>query len=118
MHLLREIQIIAERWRERLKARRTRKDATVWRVTDLLLGQPVITVNSVVERVKVSFPSANAAVATLVEMDILRPHGEQRRNRAFHAHEIMNLLYTGVDSVLDDVETLRNYGSGTALSRR
>jgi Fic family protein len=111
--LLRELRAIAERWQERLKARRTRKHATVWRVTDLLLGQPVITVTSLVERLQVTFPSANGAVAALVEMDILRPQGQQRRNRAFHAHDVINLLYTGVDAVLDDVATLRNYRSRT-----
>lgn len=109
VYLLRELRAIAERWRERLKARGTRKHATVWRVADLLLGQPVVTVTSLVDRLKVTFPSANTAVATLVEAEILRPHGQQRRNRAFHAHEVMNLLYTGIDAVLDDVATLRNY---------
>jgi Fic family protein len=113
VHLLREIQTIAERWQDRLKARGTRKNATVWRVVHLLLGQPVVTVSVLVERLKVAFPSANAAVATLVDMDILRPKGQQRRNRAFHAHEVMNLLYTGVDAVLQDVATLRNYREGS-----
>jgi hypothetical protein len=109
VHLLRELRSVAERWQERLTARRTRKHATAWRVADLLLGQPVVTVTFLVERLKVTFPSANAAVAVLVGMDILRPQGQQRRNRAFHAHEVMNLLYTGIDAVLDDVATLRNY---------
>ncbi|WP_161811257.1 hypothetical protein [Steroidobacter agaridevorans] len=68
---------------------------------------------ALVERLEVTFPSANAAVATLVELDILRPQGQQRRNRAFHAHEVMNLLYTGIDAVLDDVATLRNYRAGS-----
>jgi hypothetical protein len=39
-----------------------------------------------------------------------RPQGTQRRNRAFQAHEVMNLLYTGIDSVLNDTATLQNYG--------
>ena len=115
VHLLRELQTIAARWQGLLKARRTRKHATVWRVADLLLGQPVVTVTALVQRLKVTFPSANAAVAVLVDMDVLRPQGKQRRNGAFHAHEVMNLLYAGIDAVLDDVATLRNYrvGSGT-----
>jgi Fic family protein len=114
VHLLRELQTIAERWQGHLKARRTRKHATVWRVTDLLLGQPVVTVTALVERLKVTFPSANAAVAILVEMDILRPQGKQRRNRAFQAHEVMNILHAGIDAVLDDVATLRNYHAGSS----
>jgi Fic family protein len=113
VHLLSELQTIAERWQEGLAARRTRKHATVWRVAQLLRGQPVVTVKSLADCLKVTFPSANAAVAALVDMDILRPHGEKRRNRAFHAHEVMNLLYTGVDAVLDDVATLRNHRPGS-----
>lgn len=112
VHLLRELRAVAERWQERLKTRGTRKHASVWRVAHLLLGQPVVTVTSLVERLKVTFPSANAAIATLVDLDIVRPQGQQRRNRAFHAHEVMNLLYTGIDAVLDDVATLRNYRAG------
>jgi Fic family protein len=115
VHLLRELRTVAERWQERLKTRGTRKHATVWRVAHLLLGQPVVTVTSLVERLKVTFPSANAAVATLVDLDILRAQGQQRRNRAFHAHEVMNLLYTGIDAVLDDVATLRNYRTGSRM---
>jgi hypothetical protein len=109
VHLLRELRAIAERWRARLTARRTRSHAAIWRVVDLLLGQPVVTVNVLVERLKVTFPSANAPVALLADMDILRPMRKQRRNRAFQAHEVMNLLYTGIDAVLEDVATLRNY---------
>jgi Fic family protein len=112
VHLLRELRTIADRWRKHLTARGTRKHAAVWRVADLLLGQPVVTVNALVERLKVTFPSANAAVAVLVEMDILRPQGKRRRNRAFHAHEVMNILYTGIDAVLEDVAKLRNYRGG------
>ncbi|WP_129778282.1 hypothetical protein [Peristeroidobacter soli] len=93
------------------KTRGTRKHATVWRVAHLLLGQPVVTVTALVERMNVTFPAVNAAIATLVDLDIVRPQGQQRRNRAFHAHEVMNLLYTGIDAVLEDVATLRNYRS-------
>jgi Fic family protein len=109
VQLLRELRNTADRWGERLKARKTRKHATVWRLVDLLLGQPVVTVNAVAERLDVTFQSANATIAGLVEMDILRPQGTQRRNRAFQAHEVMNLLYTGIDSVLNDTATLQNY---------
>jgi Fic family protein len=111
VHLLRELKLIAERWHGRLQERRMRKHATVWRVADLLLGQPVVTVNALVERLGVTFPSANAAVSVLVEMDILRAQGAQRRNRAFQAHEVLNILYTGIDAVLADVATLRDYGT-------
>jgi Fic family protein len=109
VHLLRELGMIADRWRGRLRERRTRKHAVLWRLADLLLGQPVVTVSALVERLQVAYPTANAAVAVLADMDILRPHGQQRRDRAFQAHEVMNILYTGIDAVLEDVATLHNY---------
>ncbi|MGH8320266.1 MAG: Fic family protein [Steroidobacteraceae bacterium] len=112
VHLLRELRIIADQWRERLKERRIRKHAAVWRLAELLLGQPVVTVNALVERLNVSFPAANAAVAVLVNMDILRVQGTKRRHRAFHAHQVMNILHTGIDAVLEEVSTLHNYGAG------
>jgi hypothetical protein len=53
-----------------------------------------------------SFGAANQAIVDLVELDILRPANDQHRNRAFHAHEVMNVLYTGLDKVLDQVAVL------------
>lgn len=117
VHLLHELRTLAEEWRERLQERRIRKHAAVWRLADLLLGQPVVTVNALAERLNVSFPAANAAVAVLVDMDILRPQGMKRRRRAFQAHQVMNILHTGIDAVLNDVSTLHDYGTGAARER-
>jgi predicted transcriptional regulator len=108
VYLLEELRAIAERWHARLTERRTRKDATAWRLADMLLGQPVVTVNAIASRLDVSFPSANAAVNELVDMSVLRLQTPRRRNRAFYAHEVMRILYAGVDTVLDDVASLRN----------
>jgi Fic family protein len=111
VHLLHELRTIADQWREHLKERRVRKHAVVWSLANLLLGQPVVTVNVLVERLGVSFPAANAAVAVLVDMGILRAQGTRRRDRAFQAHQVMNILHTGIDTVLADVATLHNYGA-------
>ncbi len=72
----------------------------------MLLGQPVITVNAIADRLDVTFPAANDAVAELVELDILRPVVQQRRHRVFHAHEVMNVLYAGLDAAIEDIERL------------
>lgn len=90
-------------WRERLAEAGKRRHAAIWKATDLLLGQPVVNVNIVSERLGVSFPAANAAITDLVTLDILRPASDRRRHRIFHAHGVMNALYTGLDAVLDDV---------------
>lgn len=117
VHLLAELAKLSDRWDQALKSRQFRKHATVWQLSKLLLGQPVITVNAAAHRLKVSFPAANTAIGVLVDLDILREYGKQNRSRAFQSHEVMNLLYTGIDAVLDDVATLRNYGHADRKTR-
>lgn len=84
-----------------LKERRKRGDATVWRVVDILVVQPVLTANEVARQLRVTFPAANDAIAELVALEILRPSTAQRRNRVFQAHQVLNALHTGMDDVLD-----------------
>ena len=117
VHLLAEIAKLSDRWDQALTGRQIRKHATVWQLSKLLLGQPVITVNAAAHKLKVSFPAANTAIGVLVNLDILREHGKQNRSRTFQSHEVMNLLYAGIDAVLDDVATLRNYGRADRKTR-
>lgn len=95
-----EIDDIQAGWNEQFQARRKRRHATIWRVAELLPGQPVITAKEAARQLQVTFPAANDAIAELVEMDILRPSNAQRRNRAFQTHQILNALHTGLDGVL------------------
>ena len=115
VQLLSVLQALQAQWKITLTDQRKRKDAAVWRVVDLLLGQPVITVNELVRRLSVSFPAANQAVNDLVALGILRPANTQRRDRVFHAHEVMNALYSGLDVVL---ERAINQGSMGISGRR
>jgi len=101
--LFEDLQSIQGHWQGILIAQSKRRHATIWRVAELLLGQPMVTVNSVASRLSVTFPAANDAVAQLVALDILRPANQQRRHRVFQAHEVMNALYTGLDAVVEDV---------------
>lgn len=106
IRLFGDMAALRQAWQERLAARGKRRHAAIWRVTELLLGQPVVTANAVASRLGVTFPAANDALAELVALDVLRPATTQRRNRVFHAHEVMNALHTGLDLVLDDVSRL------------
>ncbi|MBS4097694.1 MAG: Fic family protein [Sulfuricella sp.] len=103
VQLFGDLQTIQARWQAMLAEKAKRRHATIWRVTELLLGQPVVTVNVIAERLNVSFPAANEAVKELLALNILRPGNVQTRNRIFQAHEVMNALYTGLNAVLDDV---------------
>ncbi|MDP2805718.1 MAG: Fic family protein [Gallionellaceae bacterium] len=106
LNLFNELQKIQARWHGVLTEQAKRRHATIWKVTAMLLGQPVVTVNEIASRLGVSFPAANDAVSALVKFDILRPSLEQQRRRVFHAHEVMNALYTGLDKVIEDVASM------------
>lgn len=84
---------LREDWRLRIAA--IRSDAAVHRVLDLLLALPVTTVKAVSERLGVSFPTANTAIAQLEEAGILAPMTIRRRNRLFKAPEFLGLLERG-----------------------
>jgi Fic family protein len=101
--LFEDLQTIQGLWQGILTEQSKRRHATIWRVTELLLGQPVVTVNSIADRLGVTFPAANDAVTELVALGILRPATQQRRHRVFQAHEVMNALYTGLDAAIEDV---------------
>ena len=74
-------------WRERLGRVRARS------ATDLLLGvlvgAPVVTVNSAAEMISRSFIQTNEAISRLVEADILKQVTVGRRNRAFEVPDII-----------------------------
>lgn len=99
--LLDTLHDIQREWKAALTEKNKRKHAAIWRVVDTLLGQPLITVNELSRRLKVSFPAANQAVEDLVAMDILRPLNDHQRHRVFQAHQVMNALYTGLDEILE-----------------
>ena len=98
-----DMRAIHQRWQNLLTQQGKRRHATIWKVGGLLLGQPVVTINSITQSLGVTFPAANDAVSELVALDILRPATQQMRHRVFHAHEVMNVLYSGLDAVIEDV---------------
>lgn len=99
--LLDTLHDLQRQWKAALTEKNKRKHAAIWRVVDILLGQPLITVNELSRRLEVSFPAANQAVEDLVAMDILRPLNDHQRHRVFQAHQVMNALYTGLDEILE-----------------
>lgn len=94
--VLETLRSLQQQWRTLLTEKRRRRDAAIWRVIDLPLGQPIVTVNAVARRLEVSFPAANQAVEELVVLDVLRPMNDYKRHRVFQAHQVTNALYTGL----------------------
>jgi Fic family protein len=65
--------------------------AQALRVLDDLFITPAITINSVAKRLRASYPTAELLVRKLVKAGILSSDKARRRNRVFHATEILKL---------------------------
>lgn len=85
-------------WRERLRERGgMRSDAVAWAVIDELPGLPVITVPLATAVVGRSKSSTAVAIDVLVDAGILVPLSESKRNRAWEADGLLDLL-AGLES--------------------
>jgi Fic family protein len=69
-----------------------RSDASALASIDILLSEPVVTVNLLKERLNVSFPAANTAIEQLKQAGILADINKIGRSRAFVAHEVIARL--------------------------
>jgi Fic family protein len=84
-----DLDVIRVRWLSQLEA--LRSDATARKLPQFLLGHPVVSVNQVADAFGISFVTANKAIDELVARGILT-EPKQRRNRVFHAREILSRL--------------------------
>jgi Fic family protein len=92
-HYLSEVEDLQERWRTLLRASaRVRSDAAAWRIIDVLPAQPVITLPTAVTRVERTKPAVNQAIEQLVRAKVLVPLTEGKRNRAWEAAGLFDLL--------------------------
>ena len=82
-----EARTIEASWRDRLGRVRARSAADL--LLGVLVGAPVVTVNSASEMLGRSFIQTNEAIQRLVEAGILKQVTVGRRNRAFEAPEII-----------------------------
>jgi Fic family protein len=88
-----EVELLQERWRERLRAGASvRSDAAAWAVIDELPGYPVITVPVATAATGRSKSSTSVAVDQLVDAGVLVPLSASRRNRAWEADGLLDLL--------------------------
>lgn len=84
---------LQDAWREQLRRQANlRADATAWAVIDELPGLPVITVPVATAVTGRSKSSTTVAVDQLVEAGVLDPLSESRRNRAWEAVGLLDLL--------------------------
>lgn len=84
---------LQDRWRHQVHEHlRLRSDAAAWAVIDVLPAHPVITVPVAVTATQRSKSSTTLAVDQLVEAGVLRPLSDSKRNRAWEAAGLLDLL--------------------------
>jgi Fic family protein len=92
---------IEAEWRERLGRVRARSSADL--LLRVLVGAPVVTVNSAAALIGRSFVHTNEAIQRLAEADILRQVTVGRRNRVFEVPEIID-AFTALERQLASPE--------------
>jgi Fic family protein len=92
---------IEAQWRERLGRLRARSSADL--LLRVLVGAPVVTVNSAAALIGRSFVHTNEAIQRLTEAGIIRQVTVGRRNRAFEAPEIIE-AFTALERQLASPE--------------
>jgi hypothetical protein len=84
---------LQDRWRETLGRRAgLRSDAAAWAIIDQLPGHPVVTLPVAVAATGRSKSSTAVALDQLVEAGILLPLSASKRNRAWEAEGLLDLL--------------------------
>lgn len=84
---------LQEKWRARLRnSVNPRSDAAAWSLIDVLPGHPVVTLPVGVGATRKSKPAVNGAIAQLETAEVLRPLSESKRNRAWEASELLDLI--------------------------
>lgn len=96
MMTAKELLAILDQWRIAVNELRLRSDSVINQLPELLIANPVVTVNQVKRVLGITFPTANAALGKLKEMGIL-VQADRQRNRTFIASEVITLLNRLID---------------------
>jgi Fic family protein len=90
---LREVEELQEQWRSMVRSSaRIRVDAAAWKLIDVLPAQPVITLPTAVARIERTKPAVNQAIEQLAAAKVLIPMSGGKRNRAWEASGLLDLL--------------------------
>jgi Fic family protein len=90
---LTQVRELQDVWRGQLSEHGpVRQDAAAWQLIEVLPGHPVITVPVGVAKVNRTKPAVNGGVNQLVAAGVLRPLSENKRNRAWEATGLLDLL--------------------------
>lgn len=90
------LRALADDWQERVRARR---GASAWRLAEFLPARPVVTYEVVKGVLRVSAPTAYAAIDALADAGVLVPRSANKRNRVWDAVEVLEALDGFADEV-------------------
>lgn len=92
-HYLTRAEELTEQWTQKLRAGpNPRSDAAAWAVIDVLVGYPVVTVGVAVAATGRTKPAVGAVIDQLVDSGVLLPLSASRRNRAWEAAGLLDLV--------------------------
>ncbi len=87
-----ELEKVLERWKQTVAKLGLRSDSVIYKLPEFLIGTPVVSAHQTKDALKISFPSASAALGRLEEIGILVRAKQQLRNRIFIAREVVDIL--------------------------
>jgi hypothetical protein len=84
---------LQDQWRSMVRnSARIRADAAAWKLIDVLPAQPVITLPTAVAKIERTKPAVNQAIEQLAIANVLIPISSGKRNRAWEASGLLDLL--------------------------
>ena len=90
---LNAVASLQEQWRSMVRqSSRIRADAAAWKIIDVLPAQPIVTLPAAVAKVERTKPAVNQAIGQLVAAGVLIPISDSKRNRAWEATGLLDLL--------------------------
>lgn len=90
---LERVRTLQEKWRTKLRESASpRSDAAAWALIDVLPAHPVVTLPVGVAATGRSKPAINNAIPQLVAAGVLWPLSKSKRNRAWEASELLDLI--------------------------
>lgn len=87
--LVEDLHTIRRDWQDRVKARR---DATAWRVADLLLGHPVLNAALVAAETGIAPQNTYRALRPLEDGGVVVEFSDRKRNQLWRAPEVLDAL--------------------------
>ena len=88
-----KVEQLQDQWRSMVRhSARIRADAAAWKLIDVLPAQPVITLPTAVAKIERTKPAVNQAIEQLAVANVLIPIPSGKRNRAWEASGLLDLL--------------------------